>query len=757
MNFPKQFFCFFILLFNLGHFFAQDYTWIHGSMQLGQAPIIGTPTIPAPANIPGARRSSVQWRDANGKLWLFGGAGIPASGNGTFLNDLWRYDPLTNQWAFMKGDSIGDQSGKYGTLGVSSSTNLPGGRYEAVSWVDTSGMLWMFGGYGMDANGQLGDLNDLWRFNPTSNQWTWMKGGNLINQTNSHGVMGVAAASNVPCGRNRAHAWSANGDLWLFGGFHLGYYCDLWKYSIASNNWTWVRGSSSPDQLGIYGTQGVSSASNNPGSRTNGAVWVDSNGNLYLFGGYGYADWLVSPNNMNDLWRYHIASNQWTWINGSNVAPGANGVYGTLGVPSASNQPGARQGAVTWADGSNNLWLFGGHAYAALGGDDMNDLWRYSISSGMWTWMKGGNMIGNAAVFGTLGVSAPQNTPGGKLDAAGWTDINGIPYFFGGRSYTTNTITTSASNDMWRLGSCVSQTLVISPSSTAICVGNTVNLSATGANSYSWSNSQTGSNINVNPNASTIYSVKSLDSLACYSKSSATVIVHPLPQLTITTSSLEYCVNDSVTLNAGGALTYTWANGSTGTTVTIPAQSTPIVLNGTDSNGCYNSTQLSLTVNDLPQLSLSFIHDTICAGETKSIYISGAQNYTWNPGGYTGDTLLLNPAATTIFTVTGQSDKGCVSTANLELTVDLCTGLKKEVDEPFHVFPNPFHKEIVLENKSKIADLKLEIYNALGQRVIRIESFDGSPVATESLENGLYVLRIFSKNTFEKEIRLIKD
>lgn len=512
-----------------------------------------------------------------------------------------------------------------------------------------------------------------------------------------------------------------------------------------------------PDQLGIYGTQGVAASANNPGSRTNGAVWVDVNGNLWLMGGYGYCDWIVSPNNMNDLWRYEISNNQWTWINGSNTAPGAHGIYGTLGVASASNQPGARQGSVTWRDAANNLWLFGGHAYAAVGADDMNDVWRYSISTGMWTWMKGGNMIGNAAVYGTLGISSPFNTPGGKLDAAGWTDINGIPYIFGGRSYNTNTVINVAANDMWRLGSCISQTLVVSPASTAICVGNTVNLSVSGANSYSWSNSQTTSNVAVNPNASTIYFVKSLDSLACYSKSSATVIVHPLPQLTITTSSFEHCLNDSVSINASGALTYTWANGSTGTAVTIPALPTPIIVHGTDINGCNNSTQLILTVYDLPQLNLSTISDTICVGESKSLYISGAQNYTWFPGGYTSDTILVNPTATTIFTVTGKSEKGCISTASLELTVDICTGLKKEVYESFHVFPNPFHNEIVLEFKRGIVDLKLEIYNAYGQRVFGVESFDGYSVNTERLESGIYLLRIVSNHSIEKEIKLIKQ
>src|SRR5271168_3932456 len=55
---------------------------------------------------------------------------------------------------------------------------------------------------------------------------------------------------------------------------------------------------------------------------------------------------------------------EWAWMSGSNTVPppyeGQQGTYGTLGVPSTLNSPGGRSNAVTWVDGENNLWLFGG-------------------------------------------------------------------------------------------------------------------------------------------------------------------------------------------------------------------------------------------------------------------------------------------------------------------------------------------------------------------------------------------------------------
>jgi len=58
-------------------------------------------------------------------------------------------------------------------------------------------------------------------------------------------------------------------------------------------------------------------------------------------------------------------------MSGSNIV-GANGgqpgVYGSLGVASASNIPGGRVGAISWTDSSGDLWLFGGNGYDSTGG-----------------------------------------------------------------------------------------------------------------------------------------------------------------------------------------------------------------------------------------------------------------------------------------------------------------------------------------------------------------------------------------------------
>ena len=62
----------------------------------------------------------------------------------------------------------------------------------------------------------------------------------------------------------------------------------------------------------------------------------------------------------------HAQTSEWTWMGGSNVIPsgssepGPPGVYGTMGVASATNMPGGRFYAASWTDKQGNLWLFGG-------------------------------------------------------------------------------------------------------------------------------------------------------------------------------------------------------------------------------------------------------------------------------------------------------------------------------------------------------------------------------------------------------------
>ena len=71
-----------------------------------------------------------------------------------YLNDLWKYSTSTNEWTWIGGSNTSDQSGIYGTLGISNTSNIPGARYSSSCWIDSIGNFWMFGGYGYSASNQ---------------------------------------------------------------------------------------------------------------------------------------------------------------------------------------------------------------------------------------------------------------------------------------------------------------------------------------------------------------------------------------------------------------------------------------------------------------------------------------------------------------------------------------------------------------------------------------------------------------------------
>ena len=478
---------------------AGEWTWVSGSStvpsQFGAQPgVYGTLGTPAPGNTPGGREYALNWTDNNGNLWLFGGLLFSAQEN--YLNDLWKFDPATGEWAWISGSSsVGSncpvistvpncgRSGTYGTLGTPAAGNTPGGRFQAESWIDLNGNFWLYGGEGFDANGNWGALSDLWQFSPSTNQWAWMGGSStvpvnagciscILGQPPVPGMLGMPAAGNTPGGLWSASSWADNnGNLWLFGGWGYntngngGVPNDLWQFNPSTSEWAWMSGSStfgSDGRVpGTYGALGKPDAGNIPGSRWNEATWTDTSGNFWLFGGQG-SDATGMEGILNDLWEFNPSTNQWAWMGGSSTLNCADlpqkycnqpGVYGTLGVPAAGNIPGSRALSFNWRDVNGNLWLFGGQGFDANSNYlALNDLWVFSPAKNEWAWMgglsTGGIAPSGAGVYGTLGTPGPGNQPGRRSGGVSWTDRRGNFWLLGGIGLDA-TSTVGYLNDLW--------------------------------------------------------------------------------------------------------------------------------------------------------------------------------------------------------------------------------------------------------------------------------------------------------------------
>lgn len=224
---------------------------------------------------------------------------------------------------------------------------------------------------------------------------------------------------------------------------------------------------------------------------------------------------------------------------------------------------------------------------------------------------------------------------------------------------------------------------------TSICIGDPVQLNATGGVSYAW-NPSTGlsnsgiANPTANPTTTTTYAVTVTDLLGCTGVDSVTVTVHTLP---IVEAGINTSICSGASIALGGSpttpssvSTYNWTPGATlsNTTIANPL-ATPTVnpteyfVTVTDSNGCVNTDSILIAINTLPTITTS--NDTaICIGACTQLNTTGAVNYAWTPAAGLSSTAIANPIAcptvTTTYVVTGTDGNLCVNTDTVVVTVN---------------------------------------------------------------------------------------
>ena len=663
--------------------FAQrQWTWMNGGKATDIEGSYGIPGVAAPSNTPGGRMGACTWKDNQGNLWLFGGRGLSESSSG-LLNDLWRYDPSNKQWTWIAGEKSSNATGQYGILGLPI-FQYPGARENAVSWTDDDGNFWMFGGSGFAANTEIGFLNDLWKYSPALNTWTWISGSNRLNQEGSYGDRGHSSGSNAPGGRFMSTTWTDNsGNLWLFGGFgysndKLGVLNDLWRFSPQNGEWTWFKGSKTDDGDAHYGKKGEFENKNTPGGRQGATGWKDKNGKLWLFGGER------SNNGYHcDLWVYDPSDDQWAWMSGkddTNQQP----EFDDVGVPTENGHPGSRAVASGWVDQLGDLWLFGGRGYGGNSGvNSLNNIWKYSIENNNWTLIKGEATEHPVAVYGTQGTPDNNNKPGGTNNASAWTANDGTFWVFGGRSDD------GFLNQVWNFTPCESGT--ITPESAAICEGSSQELKVTGGSSYEW---RLNNQVIAGQNKSTLVATQTgvysaiIKNGACATSAYNTVEITKAtaPKGSITPASASICQGGSKVLTATGGTSYEWKRngvtiaGQNAATLSVNEAGTysVIITSGTCSGPASNES--IITQESAPAGSISPTSASLCDNDSQILTATGGTSYEWlrngeSINGETGPSITVTSAGTYSVIVKGGACSGPASNT-VEVTDENSTGVR---------------------------------------------------------------------------------
>jgi hypothetical protein len=205
----------------------------------------------------------------------------------------------------------------------------------------------------------------------------------------------------------------------------------------------------------------------------------------------------------------------------------------------------------------------------------------------------------------------------------------------------------------------------------SFCAGGSTTLTASGAGSYIWQpGNMTGNSVSVTPAATTTYTVTGTSG-NCSSAAQITITVLPAPTVMVT-GNTSVCLGSSTTLNATGAVTYTWQPGNlSGSSVSVaPLANTNYVVTGTDANGCTGSTSVTVTLAPYPTVNASASNPVICAGDVVTLNAAGADIYNWQPGNFGGDGVNVTPSVSTTYTVVGTNAGGCTDTAFVSVAVN---------------------------------------------------------------------------------------
>ncbi len=228
----------------------------------------------------------------------------------------------------------------------------------------------------------------------------------------------------------------------------------------------------------------------------------------------------------------------------------------------------------------------------------------------------------------------------------------------------------------------------VTASSNTICLGNSSNLSATGAGAggtYSWSpatglSSTTSANPVATPTATITYTVIGTATSGCADTAFVTLTVNPLPVVDAGTA-LAICTGQTANLSAtgaGAAGSYLWTpagslnNPNIANPISSATSSTVYTVTGTDANGCSSSDTVSVIVHSVPVAGAGS-NTSICLGSSTTLNGTGGGTYSWSPGTGLSSTTIANPVATpgttTTYTVT-VSNSGCTNTSQVTITVN---------------------------------------------------------------------------------------
>lgn len=304
---------------------------------------------------------------------------------------------------------------------------------------------------------------------------------------------------------------------------------------------------------------------------------------------------------------------------------------------------------------------------------------------------------------------------------------------------------------------------------TTVCSNKPLILTASGANTYTWTSNLTGNSVistnpvtSVSPNISTTYYVVGTSTLSgCTSSVVQNIAVLKAPPLAVSATSSVLCKGQSTSLSVQGANSYNWAQGDVGTPVTVtPSATTIYTVIGVGSNGCSSMQTIVINVNAIPTVSVIAPSFQFCNGANVSITGSGANTYQWSSNAsfvQFGNPLVMTAQSSGGYTMTGTDANGCSGTTNFALTVEECTGIDELLanQNDVTVYPNPTTGIFKIEANG--AEIKsVDLFDITGRNISSASIRNNTTeINISQLPNGIYSVKVNTGETV-KYLKIIK-
>jgi len=210
-------------------------------------------------------------------------------------------------------------------------------------------------------------------------------------------------------------------------------------------------------------------------------------------------------------------------------------------------------------------------------------------------------------------------------------------------------------NDSVKVSVNPANAIIKKSNDTSICQNTSVQIFASGGNSYTWSpasslNNATSSTPIASPLSSTEYYVKITDANSCIYNDSVKISIKPVPLITKSNDST-ICNKTSVQLFVSGGTSYVWSpssslnNPASSAPVASPLETTVYHVNITDASSCVYNDSVKITVR--PPVVFSVSPDiSVCSNNSQQLSASGGDTYLWNPASFLDNPNSGNPVST---------------------------------------------------------------------------------------------------------------